>query len=167
VSVDAGPLRSALLEQRHAEAERVLAHAEERAEARLAEAETTGRALVEQARAEGVAAAAIAGAHEEARARRQARALVLAAKREVFEESRRRALAAAHALRSEPGYASLLERLSARARRQLGASAILEIDPPAGGVRASNGARHVDYTLDALVERCLAQLGTEVEALCR
>jgi len=35
----------------------------------------------------------------------------------------------------------------------------------AGGVRASNGARHVDYTLDALVERCLERLGGRLEQL--
>ena len=166
MTVAVEPLREALLDQTRADAERRLAAADERVEAVLAEAEERGAASVEQARAEGFAAAAIGGTHDEARARRRARTLVLAAKRELCEELHRQALTAAHALRQDPAYPGLLERLSAVARAQLGEGAVLEIDPPgAGGIRASSGARHVDYTLDALVERCLEQLGARLERL--
>ena len=37
--------------------------------------------------------------------------------------------------------------------------------PGAGGVFAPRGDRLVDYSLDALVERCLDGLGTKVERL--
>ena len=166
MTVAADPLRSVLLEESTAEADRVLARADELAEAKLAEAEEQGRALVEQARREGLAAAAIVGAHEEAGARRRARAVVLGARRELYEELGRRARVEAHGLRRDPGYAALLDRLSAAARAQLGPEAVLEVDPPeAGGVRAASGARHVDYTLDALVDRALAGLGSGLERL--
>jgi hypothetical protein len=169
VTVAVEPLRDALLERAHAEAEHVLAAADERAAELLAEAEAHGAALVAQARAEGLAAAALAGAHEQALARRRARTLVLAAQRELYEELRRQARAAVHDLRRDlRRYATLLERLSAAARAQLGEGAELEVDPPgAGGVRAADGPRSVDYTLDALVERCVARLGDGLERLWR
>lgn len=168
MTVATEPLREALLADARAQAERVLARADDQAEAKLREAEEQGRRLVEQARAEGEAAAAIAGAHDEARTRRVARAAVLAAQRELYDELAAQARSAARDLRETPGYPSLLERLSEAARTQLGSDAELEIDPPeTGGVRASNGARHVDYTLDALAGRCVERLGNAVEELWR
>lgn len=168
MTVAAEPLRDAILGDARAEAQRVLARADEQAAAKLRDAEERGRTLVEQARADGVAAAGIAGSHEEARARRVARAAVLAARRELYEELTRRARSAAQGLRQEAGYPTLLERLTRAARAQLGPGAELEVDPPdAGGVRASNGGRHVDYTLDALAGRCLERLGAGVEGLWR
>lgn len=166
MTVAVEPLRGALLDQARAEAERALAHADEQAAAKLADADERGAALVRRARAEGAAAAAIAGAHDHALARRRSRALVLAVERDLYEELRRRARAAVRSLRHDPGYEALLERLSAVARAQLGEGAVLELDPPdAGGVQASSGARRVDYTLDALAERCLGQLGGRLEEL--
>ncbi len=160
------PLHDALLAQAQAEADRLLAEARERAAALIAEAERRGAALVERARAEGAAAAAMAGAHDHARARRRARTAVLVARRELYDELCRQATAAARRLRDDPGYRALLERLSAAAREQLGEDAVLEVDPVgAGGVRGAKRGRHVDYTLDALVERCLGRLGGRVEEL--
>jgi hypothetical protein len=167
VTVTAEPLREALLEQARVDAERALGHADEQVALKLRDAEERGREIVERARAEGTAAAAIASAHEEARARQRARTLVLATRLELYEELARQSRAAAHAFRGDPGYRTLLERLSAAARFQLGEGTALEVDPLEGGVRASSGARHVDYTLDALVERCLEGLGSEVERLWR
>jgi vacuolar-type H+-ATPase subunit E/Vma4 len=160
------PLRDSLLHQRNEEIARLLADTAEEVAAKRAEVEQEGLALVEQARADGIAAAGIAGAHDEVRARRRVRSLVLTTKRELYDELRRQALEAAQALRQDPRYPALLERLSAAARAQLGDAAVLEVDPPnRGGVRASSGARHVDYTLDALVERCLDRLGGSLEQL--
>jgi hypothetical protein len=160
------PLRRALLDNVQAETARMLAQTDVRAAATVAEAERQGRALVDQVRRDADAAAAVAAANEQARARRQARTLVLAARRELYEELVRQARAAAHALRDDPVYAELLERWSAAARAQLGDDAVLEVDPPGvGGVRASSGGRNVDYTLDVLVERCLQRLGGTVERL--
>jgi vacuolar-type H+-ATPase subunit E/Vma4 len=165
VTVATEPLRQALLDQTREEIDRRLASADDRVEVMLRDAEERGVALVEAARSDGAAAAALAGSHEESQARRRATTVVLAARRELYEELRRQALAAARALRDDPRYNALLDRLEEVARAQLGEDTEVEIDPPEGGVRASHRARHVDYTLDALVLRCLDQLGGRLEWL--
>lgn len=159
-------LRGRFLAEVHAECAELLSHANAEAHAIRVAAAAQGRALVEQARAEGTAAASLDGVHQTGRARRHGRALVLAERRALYDDLRAQALAAAQELRGAPGYDALLERLAVRARAQLGADAELEVDPAgAGGVRAHAGHRHVDYTLPALVVRCLDALGTEVERL--
>jgi hypothetical protein len=163
-----GPLRDATLAQARADADAMLADAGRRAEARIAAARKEGAALVRQARVDGAAAAAIEGAHDEAAARRTARALVLAAERELYDELCRRADDDAYALRGTNGYAALLEQLSDAARRQLGDGARLDVDPEGlGGVRGSSNGRSVDYTLSTLVDRALDRLGARTEALWR
>jgi vacuolar-type H+-ATPase subunit E/Vma4 len=166
VTVAVDTLRATFLDEARAGAARARADTDRRIAAMHAEAEERGKVLVERARAEGVAAAEIVDRQEQAAARRRARAMVLAAKRELYEELCRQASAAAHLLRDDPGYPALLERLSAAVRAQLGEDAELEVDPSeAGGVRGSSGPRHVDYTLDALAERCLERLGGGLERL--
>ncbi len=166
MTVTVEPLRRTLLEDARAEADRVLAGADERAAVKLAEANERGAALIARSRAEGEAIASLAGEGHHAASRRRARVLVLGAQRDLYEEFRRQALAAVHSLRADPRYPALLERLGATARSQLGEDCALELDPgDAGGVRASNGVRRVDYTLDALVQRCIEELGSEVERL--
>ncbi|HVM58623.1 MAG TPA: hypothetical protein VMT74_14270 [Gaiellaceae bacterium] len=161
-----GPLRDATLAQARADAEATLADADRRADARIAAAREEGSALVRQARADGAAAAAIEGAHDEATARRTARALVLAAERRLYDELCRRAGEEAYALRGENGYAALLEELGDAARRQLGDGARLDVDPVGlGGVRAWSNGRSVDYTLPTLVDRALERLGARTEVL--
>ena len=163
-----GPLRNAELAQARAEAEAALADADRRAAVELAAAQERGEELVRRARAEGAAAAAIAGAHDEAQARRTARALVLAAERELYDELCRRADEEVFALRGGDAYRALLEELSAVARRQLGAGARLDVDPDGlGGVRGSSNGRSVDYTLPSVVDRALERLGARTEELWR
>ena len=65
MTVAAEPLREALLEQARMDADRALAHADEQVAFKLRDAEERGRALVERARADGIAAASIVGSHEE------------------------------------------------------------------------------------------------------
>jgi len=166
VTVAVDPLRTALLDEVREEIDRMLADVDARVVAKLAEAERQGAQLVEQARAEGAAAAGVEGARHHARARTRARTLILSAQRELYLELERQVGEHARALRDDPGYPVLLERLSDAAQAQLGADAVLEIDPPdGGGIRASKGDRHVDYTVDALAERCLARLGGKLEQL--
>ncbi|HEY7691271.1 MAG TPA: hypothetical protein VH816_02920 [Gaiellaceae bacterium] len=166
VTAAADSLRTSFLDEVRADAVRGREESDLRIAAMRAEAERRGLALVEEARAEGAAAAALVDRQDRAAARRRARTTVLAAKRELYEELCRRAKAAARSLRDDPGYPALLEQLVATARAQLGEDAMLEIDPPGqGGVRGSSGTRHVDYTLDALAERCLERLGGGLERL--
>jgi vacuolar-type H+-ATPase subunit E/Vma4 len=166
VTVTIDPLRRTLLDDVRLEAERVVAEADSRAADKVAGAKERAAELIERARTEGEAIAAFAGAREQAAARRRARSLVLAVQRELFDDFCRDAREAVHRLRADRRYPALLERLSAAARAQLGEDCRLEIDPAdAGGVLGSNGTRRVDYTLDALVDRCIERLGSEVKQL--
>ncbi|HSB37653.1 MAG TPA: hypothetical protein VLD13_01095 [Gaiellaceae bacterium] len=166
MTVTVEPVRRSLLDSVRAETERLLAEADARASELLEQADAQGERLVAQARIEGEAAAALEGAQEQAHARRSARSAVLTARRTLHEELRREARAAAQKLRSGPAYPALLDRMEATARDQLGEdAAVTRNAPPSGGVLASRGDRLVDYSLDALVERCLNGLGAEVERL--
>jgi vacuolar-type H+-ATPase subunit E/Vma4 len=158
--------RDALLGDAREAAQRRLDEAEAQARAHVEDARRQAADTIARARARGEAEGRVEAAHEEAQVRAFARMDVLAAQREAFDELGRRAREAALALRGEPGYAELLEHLVAAARRDLGEAAELEIDPPgAGGVRARAGSRRVDYTLPALADRCVAQLGGGVARL--
>jgi vacuolar-type H+-ATPase subunit E/Vma4 len=151
-----------------AEAERRRVEAEAAGEQRLAEAWTQAEEIAEQARLAGERAAARAARRRRAAASRRARELQLDAERSLLDGLRASSRAAARALRTEPGYPQLLERLSRAARSQLGPEAELEIDPPqAGGVLARAGSISVDYSLPALVDRAIEMLGGEVERLWR
>jgi vacuolar-type H+-ATPase subunit E/Vma4 len=159
------PVREALLAQAQVEAEELVTQAADRAAEEVALAEEETAILIARARAEGEAAAELEAATEVAHARRSARTLVLEAQREVYDDVRREAHAAAQQLRSRTGYRELVERLAAMARDQLGPDAELELDPPNGGVVAHARNRRLDYSLPALVERCLARRATELERL--
>lgn len=160
------PLREAVLAAARAEAERIEAEAAEEAAARVERAQRQGAALVEQARDEGAAAGEAVAAHDHAEARRRARALRLAAERDVWDELAREAHEAARALPARPAYDALLEHVVAAARRQLGGRPHFE-HAPGGGVRATRNGCSVDYSLDALVDRALQGLGDDVEELWR
>jgi V/A-type H+-transporting ATPase subunit E len=152
--------RDALLADARDEAERLLAKAAEEADSQLESARREAEGLVAAARSRGEAEGRTAAARELAREHALARMEVLAARRSLYDELRRRAHDAVLKLREEPGYAELLHRLASVARRDLGSEAELEIDPEeVGGVRGRSGTRRVDYTLPALAERCVAGLG--------
>lgn len=160
------PLRTSLLDRARAEAQSVLDAARREAGDRRAAARAEAGAVLRRAVADCDAAAGAARARRRLRARRQARAIVLRARRDAYEELRTGAQAAVADLRVQPGYAQLRERLAAAARDQLGADAELT-EPAGGGVVARAGERLVDYSLPAMVERCLANLGPELEELWR
>lgn len=161
------PARRALIAQAEAEADRLLAEARRRAEQQVAQARRQVEALVERARAEGKAAAEQQAAAELARARRQARALVLATQREAYEELRQRARRALETLRGSEGYDRLLRRLSLAVQARLGDAPELVVDPPEGGIIARRENRVLDYSLPALLERCLEARAEEVARLWR
>jgi cell division septum initiation protein DivIVA len=158
---------SALLADARAEAEQTIRAAGQQAQALVAQAREEAARLVASARAEGEAEAAVEADRWLALARSDARTEILEARREQYETLRREAQAAAQSLRGTAGYERLLARLERRAREQLGAAATLERDAAAGGLVARAGKRQVDYTLVALVERCLERVSAEVERLWR
>ena len=157
---DVAAARDALLAEARQEAEGLLTDADADAEAIVERARAQAEQILASAREEGRAEGRAAASREEAQARMLARMQVLAARREAYEQLGQCARAAALALRDDPGYRGLVERLATAARRDLGAGAEVETDPDgAGGVRARAGSRRVDYTLATLADRCVRELG--------
>jgi len=160
------PAREALLADARERARHLIEQANAEAAARIEEAHRAADELVGRARSQGEAEGRLSSAREEARESALARMEVLAAQRAAYEELRRRARVAVLALRDDPDYPELLERLAAACRNDLGERAQLETDAlDAGGVRASAGTRSVDYTLITLAERCIDALGPRLQRL--
>ena len=160
------PAREALLADARARAERLLAQAEQDADALLAGARREAEELIARARDEGRAEGRALAARDAGHERVVTRWEVLAAQRASYDELCRRARAQAIHLREERGYEELLRRLQAAARRDLGEDAEIELDPHGrGGVLAAAGSRGVDYTLAALAERCVQDLGPALARL--
>ncbi len=135
------------------------------ADARRAAAQRSAAAVVERARADGAAEADREMTRDGARERRRARRIVLDARRRAYERLRVDVHAAIESTDRRSEYEALLDRLEGLAHEQLGDRARVERDPAGGGLIAEIDGRRVDYTLDALVERCLRGLGAEVERL--
>src|SRR5450759_4954942 len=102
--------------------------------------------------ADVVAAWAGLVATDQSRARRQARAVVLTAQRDLYDELRACSRAAVARLRDDPDYPRMLARLSDRARAALGSAAVLG-EPEDGGIVATDGVRRVDFSLPTLADR--------------
>jgi vacuolar-type H+-ATPase subunit E/Vma4 len=160
------PLRRALRAETEAETERRRSEVAAECDRIVADAESAARALVHEARLDGERTAAREAARRRAGAGRRAREVRLAAQRDLVEELRRRARQTVLQLRERPGYPELLERLSDAARSQLGEDAELVVDPPGrGGVIGRLGDVSVDYTLPAIADREIDDLGLELERL--
>jgi hypothetical protein len=158
------PLRQALLSAAERDAASAVAAA-------AADAETTRRGAAQEAdavrrraRAQGEAEGRQVLDAERARARRRARATVLSAQGEAYARLRAEARAAVVALRDEPGYPALRDRLGARAAGMVGAGARVT-ESPDGGVVAEARGRRAALTLAALADRALDVPGLDLEAL--
>jgi V/A-type H+-transporting ATPase subunit E len=164
--VNLEPLRRALSAETVAAADRRRSEVTAECERIVAEAEAGAHELSHEARVEGERAAAREGARRRAAADRRARETRLAARRGLVDELRRRAREAALELRERPDYPELLERLSDAARSQLGDDAELEVDLPGrGGVIGRRGNASVDYTLPAMADRTIDEMGVALERL--
>jgi vacuolar-type H+-ATPase subunit E/Vma4 len=138
-----------------------------RAQARqiAARSASDAAALIEQAEKEGEEAAELDTSREWTAARRRARGTVLAAQQEVLEQLH---AAVAAAVRADPRYPALLERLADEARRTLGPGADVRVDERGDlGVSATRKDRHVDWSLDSIVSECIDKLGPGVVGLWR
>jgi vacuolar-type H+-ATPase subunit H len=159
-----GPVREALLAQAHHGADAELSTARHEADALVADAEREARGVVARAREEGDADAAVALAGEQARARRRARAVVLAAQRSAYDTLRESVRERAGALAEGPQWPQLRAELERRARAALDADDAVVQDVPAG-VALTSGSRQVLITLPALAQDALDALGPEVQQL--
>jgi vacuolar-type H+-ATPase subunit E/Vma4 len=160
------PLRTSFLAAATADTERRLADCREECAQRIGAARREADELIEQARRAGEADARAQVPQTLVTARRRAHAEVLAAQQQVYEEFRRAAHAALLALRGTPGYPTLLERLASAARAQLGEDAVIDVDPPdVGGVIGTKGSCRVDYSLPALADRLIDDVGDDASQL--
>jgi vacuolar-type H+-ATPase subunit H len=145
------PVRAALLGAARAEAQRVRADAEERAATVLADARNRAARMLADATRQGAADADSLLAGERARARRQARAVVLRAGRDAYEALRAQARDAAARLGDDP---VVRGRLVATARDGLGPGARVS-DVDGGGVVAEVSGRRLDLSLAGFAARAV------------
>ncbi|MCO5967793.1 hypothetical protein [Actinoallomurus soli] len=157
-----GPVVRYLIRTARRDADRIRAEAAAHAAATVGRARAEADALLADARAAGAAEGAALAAENLIRARREARAIVLRARRDACERLRAQVRAAVSALvRDDP---ALADRLRALARDLAGAGA--EIVPGAGGGFIARGdGTLVDCSPSALADRAFEALGAEVERL--
>jgi hypothetical protein len=153
-----------------------LAVARERADALVADARAQAQrivsrssadaaALIERAEQQGVEAAELDTSREWTAARRRARGIILAARHSAYVDLQ---AAVAAAVRADPRYPVLLERLADEARRRLGPGADVDIDTSGDlGVGATRKDRHIGWSLDSIVVEGIVRLGPEIEELWR
>lgn len=158
------PVRTALLDRARQHAADLLEAARGDAEAEVARAQQEAERLRSQARAEGEADAAAVLESARTTSRREARGIVLAAQREVFDDLHRRVRESVARLREDPGYRSLLHRLEARARAALGPD-VLVAEAPEGGVVAEAQGRRFVCTLPDIAEETLARSESDLQEL--
>ena len=158
------PVRGRMLAAASAEAGRIVAQARIEAAALVTDAHRRAAETVARAEAQGRADSAAAAAGARSRGHEQATAIVLGARHEALEELRGEALAAITGLRSDPGYARLLLRLTAMAARAAGPDATVTVQP-AGGVLARSTGVLVDVTLPRLAGLAVDALGDQVREL--
>lgn len=158
------PVRQRL--RRDAEEQAALLRAAAREQAAMIVRQAREYAAAELGDSTADAAAASAGetAAELVRARDTARAAVLAARREAYEDLRTRVRDTVGALPDLPGYDLLLQRLTRLAEQAAGPGAHLEY-PPGGGVVARAGAMIVDCSLGRLADIAMAELGGSIGEL--
>ena len=149
------PLQHALLRRAEAAADALRAAAEGEAGTATDAARQQAAATLSRARAEGDADAAQRQAEDRARARREARGIVLAAQRAVYDQLRTGACAAVREQLSDP---EREQRLTALVRDRLGPDAQVRPHPSGGVVGRTPDGRRVDASADALVEQALAAI---------
>jgi vacuolar-type H+-ATPase subunit E/Vma4 len=158
------PVCAYLLHGAEAEAGRIVAEARARADSILEQARSDAAETAGRARAQGETDAAPVAASERSRGRDQARSIILGAQTQACRDLRDEVLAAAGALRAEPGYQRLLSRLVAMATRAAGPGATVTVQPE-GGVVARSRDIVVDCTLPRLAGLAVDELGDQVRAL--
>jgi len=117
------PLRNALLNRARHEADAVEATMRSRAASELDAAIAAAAQATERARLQGLAEAARTLAADDAACRRQARTMLLAARRSVYDELRARTHDEVARLRDEPVYRELHDAMANAGRSTIGLNA--------------------------------------------
>ena len=149
------PVREALLQRAHDDAETELAKADRDVADVNAAATAQATELVDQARAQAADDVMILKAAERSRVLREARTVQLQARRATYDAL---VSAASTAVRDElADDPTVVSALTERARAELGADAILSRLPD-GGLAAEAEGRRLTLPLQVLVERVVADL---------
>lgn len=158
------PLRAELLRRARTDAGRVRQEADAAAAVILAEATARRDEILAEAVTRGTADAAEIRSAWRARVRHGIRAGELTAQRAVYEELTEQVTEAVCALRHQPGYPVLRQRLADRARELLGPDAVIT-DAPGGGIVARTAGRRLDYSLAGFADRAVDRLGADIAGL--
>lgn len=155
------PVRDAMLRQASEQAAAIVGQARRQAEEALDQARRDAAAQVLRAAEAGRSQAVPLAAALRNRGRRDARTALLGAQREAYEELCARVRAAVSALRDDPGYGQLTERLRRDAGRAAGPGAVIT-EVAAGGVIARGPGTVVDCSLPRLADAAVAALGDQL-----
>ncbi|MGO9081359.1 MAG: hypothetical protein ACLQDY_20350 [Streptosporangiaceae bacterium] len=159
-----GPVRDGLLRRAAGQAEEIVAAARRQADEITGLARRAAARAAADGQADGEAQGAPLSAAEISRGRREARQAVLAAREAARAELARQVRAAAGALRGDPGYPQLRDRLAQLAARAAGPGAAVT-EHPDGGVLASAPGVLVDLSLPRLADRAVEALGSQAARL--
>jgi cell division septum initiation protein DivIVA len=158
------PVADALVAEAERRSREILAAAADDARDVVDEATHAASSILDQARADGDAAAHRGATTMLVDAQREAGRLVFAARRGAYDAVRSDALAELARRRHTAEVAALRSRLARAARGQLGADATVT-DDDGCGVVAVLGNRRVDLRGEVLVDRVLRSIGTRITGL--
>jgi vacuolar-type H+-ATPase subunit E/Vma4 len=158
------PLRTAMLENARASVAAIRADAEARAAGILNEARRQADLIRSDAEASGEATARADALVRSASARREAHETMLREQSALRAELQRQVRDAAIALRVDPRYPALLDRLSQQCRRILGPETTVA-ESADGGVTARAGSRRIDLSLPVIAAQTLESMEREVSQL--
>jgi len=158
------PARQRLRRDAEEQAAQLRAAAREQAAVIVRQAREDAAAELGKSAANAAAAAAPVTAAELARARDAARATVLAAQREAYDDLHMRVREAVGSLPDHPGYDRLIRRITRLAEQAAGPGRRLE-SPPGGGVVARSDGMIVDCSLARLADVAMAELGGAIREL--
>lgn len=154
------PITGLLLSRAHCEAERIRAEARAEADDELTRGRTEAAGILAAARAAGTGEAESLAGTQLVHERRRARAIVLVARRLVYEELRHRVRAELAARCDD----AMTERLRELALERMGPGARIVAAPEGGAIGIGAGVR-VDCSIPALADHAIDLLGSKAERL--
>jgi vacuolar-type H+-ATPase subunit E/Vma4 len=158
------PVRAALLRRASDEAARTVEIARRGADSDTAAAKAQADADLQRIAADAEAQALAEQTIARTQARRHVRAAELAAQRQAYDEFCSRVTSSVVALRQDPAYPDVRDRMIAKARRVLGPDASI-VEHPDGGVIAVTPVQRLDLSFPAVADRAVVDTGARVAEL--
>ncbi|HET7339387.1 MAG TPA: hypothetical protein VFK22_07545 [Candidatus Dormibacteraeota bacterium] len=157
-----GAVEQRFLDEQRARADDVVTAARQEAYQLLKNAQADAAAMTASAAREGELSADADTNREWTAARRRARANVLTARREIYEDLVARC---ATSIRTDDRYAEAQRVISHESLKRLGPGAQVAIDEDT--VTVTRKQRRIRWSLESAVSAALSQLGAELEAIYR